>query len=157
MKPVREVHVLLGGVKVAERIGTWLIHRVAEEEVLAHLIGYVRFKIEDFERRCDRTRNRKRLDYYRRRIGHWRRALRWLGSIDPEHSQELGRRVVRAIEQHQEWRKLPLVAPDEVDPAPAKPSQKLRDTRRKRAQRYRSRPVRSRLCDRCNGLGYVVS
>lgn len=155
----REIHVLLGAIKVAERLGMWVIHSLAETDNLDHLIGYMRHRVEDFERRRARTTSQDRRVFYASRIGHWKRALRWMSQIGPDDANQIGKRILAAMAAHKEWSKLPYVSRDEVDPRPAKPDQKLRDKPpRRRATRRWPKPRRhgSQVCDRCDGIGWVV-
>lgn len=148
------------GIKVAERLGTWVLYAVRDARNLDHLIGYLIYKIDDFERR----RQRKRADavraHHSKRISHWRRAVRWVGGLDPTLYAVTAERILDHVEKHPSYRRLPYVAASEVEPGKVggKAKTMARPTRRAGRPRTRAHAPRAwKICSDCGGIGAVRS
>lgn len=142
-------------IRVARRVGAWVVYELAEAEDVRLLLGYLRGKIADFERRRKSPGvTDERLRYYRQRVGQWRRAARWVASLDPEHASEIGARVRKILE---DMGSVPYVAESEAkDPGPFNPADKLRQAPRARGcYRGGRRIVKDRRpCPTCHGIGW---
>lgn len=140
--------------KVCERLGTWVLYEVRDARNLDHLIGYLLYVVEDLERLRQQARGKKERNRYVQLIGFWRRAIRWVSSLDRQEYAQLADRLIDAIESHPEHRKLPYYVSDsghrtltEMDGPP------------RRVGRPRTRPAAERRvkdCNHCGGLGRVA-
>lgn len=150
-------------IKIAERLGTWVIYAVRDARDLQHLVGYLSYRIDDFDRRkCRKTTTAGRA-YFSQRISHWRRAVRWVASLDPERYGVIAERIIERIEAHPEHRDLPYVSDAEVEkhtPPGAVQTRRAklsaRPTRRAGRPRTRSALPKSwHTCGECGGIGTV--
>lgn len=151
-------------IKVAERLGTWVLYAVRDARDIKLLVGYMAYKIDDFERRKQRKRSIDVRAYYSKRISHWRRALRWVGSLDADRYGVTAERIIEILEKHPEHRKLPYVAEAETaEPGTSgKVAERIRAKRAakptRRAGRPRTRPQAEKAwqsCRECGGVGVV--
>lgn len=150
---VREVQ------RISMQLGTWVLHGVAEERELSHFVGYLRYRIADFNRRRERcavSGDRRR--YLTRRISYWRRALRWVSSLEPQTARQLVTRLLEDLRNaHEEY---PYVSEHECsDPRHDKDQRSRKNERwkpgvgRPRAETSRRPPTS--LCGHCRGMGTV--
>jgi len=142
--------------KVCERLGTWVLYAIRDARDLEHFVGYLIYKVDDFDRRKRRSRSATTRAYYSQRIGHWRRAIRWVASLDREFYGALAERIIEYLEAHPRLRSLPYVAPGEVCPGTKGGRAKLREKPTRRAGRPRTRAPREspmEACTHCGGVG----
>lgn len=150
---VREVQ------RIAGQLGTWVLHGVAEEQELLHFVGYLRYRIADFERRRQRCAvNGTRRRYLTRRISYWRRALRWVSGLEPQIARPLVDRLLEDLRNARE--EYPYVSEHECSDPRRDKDQRSRKHEtwkpgvgRPRAATSRRPPVR--LCGNCRGMGTV--
>lgn len=98
--------------RVASTMGTWVIHEAARAENHEELIGFVRYcaqgleklyvqaKAEEAEAHGAKSKAEasKRTMQIRTWIGEWRRATRWLMSLDAEQARAVAEAVLRQLE-----------------------------------------------------------
>lgn len=150
---VREVQ------RIAAQLGTWVLHGVAEEEELLYFVGYLRYRIADFNRRRNRCAvDGARRRYLTRRISYWRRALRWVTSLEPETARHLVDRLLEDLRTARD--EYAYVAEHECsDP------RHDRDQRSRKSEQWKpgvgrpraevSRRAKRSLCGNCRGMGTV--
>lgn len=147
--------------RIARVLGMWVLHSVAEEKNLEYLIGYLRYRIGDFDRRRQRqSKDSKRRNYLARRISYWRRALRWVGNLDPQTAQALAERLIVELEGRDSQESFSLVSEHECnDPRHDK------DQRARREEKWipgvgrprldTTRRPKVQLCGQCRGMGTI--
>lgn len=140
--------------RVAERLGTWVLHLIRDATSLEKAIGYLAYTAEDLEALRDRTS--KRLVAHRdlsTAAASWRRATRWAQGLDPEQASTLAERFLERIEAHPHHRELPYVTAGAMHRGLGQNDEPTR-----RAGRPRIRPVQPTTaaeCGKCGGLGFV--
>ena len=150
---VREVQ------RISTQLGTWVLHGVAEEQELLHFVGYLRYRIADFDRRRQRCAvSGPRRRYLTRRISYWRRALRWVSSLEPQTARPLVDRLLEDLRNAQV--EYPYVSDHECsDPRRDKDQRSRRKEEwkpgvgRPRGETSRRPPLS--LCGICRGMGTV--
>jgi len=139
-------------IKVAERLGTWVLYEVRDARDLDHLVGYLSYTVDDLDALRARATATKRARYSQL-VGFWRRAIRWVSSLDRERYQEIAAKLIEHMERHPEHSKLAYYVKDaghRTLNANARPQ--------RRAGRPRTRPSaekRVRECVKCSGLGFM--
>ena len=139
-------------IKVAERLGTWVLYAVRGASDLDHLIGYMVYTVEDLEVIRRRAVEDRRL-HYSQLVGYWRRAIRWVSSLDRANFHAISERLITELEAHPEHSALPYYVPDT-----GHRTLTARDRPQRKAGRPRTRPVAERRvseCGRCRGFGYL--
>lgn len=139
--------------RVAERLGTWVLYLVRDATSLEKAVGYLAYTAEDLEALRDRTTDDARRKSLATAAASWRRATRWAQGLDPEQAPTLAERFLERIEAHPHHRELPFVAAGSWHRA-----LQQRDEPPRRAGRPRVRPVQPTTaaeCGKCGGLGFV--
>lgn len=152
-QPLRWDVTLRAAIKVCGRLGTWVLYEVRDAEDLDELIGYLRYCVEDLQRHQQRASDIRRRDRLGDLVGFWRRAIRWVSSLDPEHASAIATRVLAEIETNPTYRDLVYVAPDCGHPSLRTKDKAPRPSRRPKAKRAKAKPMQP--CGACRGLGLV--
>ncbi len=142
---------------VAERMGTWVLYELQDEDNIDYVIGYFRGRIADFTRRRTRTTSDRDEEHYKERIGHWKRAITLAQRMGQSQHQKLAARIIADISRDREYRKVPFVAAIEVTPGRSRTRGKLRERARKRPGKPRAVPLAAldfRACANCAGEGF---
>ena len=142
---------------VAQRMGTWVLYDIQDEENIDYVIGYFRGRISDFVRRRIRTTSERDREHYKERIGHWKRAIILAQRMGQSQHQALASRIIADMGRDREYRKVPFVAVVEVTPGRSRTRGKLRERARKRPGKPRAVPLQAvdfRACDQCMGEGF---
>ena len=145
------------GMKVARRLGMWVLYDLRDEPNLDYSIGYFRGRIGDFARRQERARLEPTKLHYRERGSYWRRAIHLAVRMGPSQHQQLAERMIQDIERDPELRQIPYVARSEVSPGRSHTCGKLSETPRRRPGKPRVDPldpVDFRACESCGGQGF---
>lgn len=139
--------------RVAERLGTWVLYFVRDATSLEKAVGYLAYTAEDLERLRDRAGDERRRASLGTAAANWRRATRWVAGLDDEQYAELAERFLERIDAHPHHRELPYVQAGSWHRALAQSDEPPR-----RAGRPRVRPVQPTTaaeCGQCGGLGFV--
>lgn len=142
---------------VVQRMGTWVLYDIQDEDNIDYVIGYFRGRISDFARRRTRTTSSRDKEHYKERIGHWKRAIVLAQRMGQAQHQTLAARIIADISRDKEYRKVPFVAPMEVTPGRSRTRGKLREQPRKRPGKPRAVPLQAldfRACAQCAGEGF---
>jgi hypothetical protein len=145
--------------RVAGTMGTWVMHEAARAESHEELVGFVRYCSEGLERQHARARAeaktakgkvaRAEADarslLLRTWIGAWRRATRWLLSLDPGQARGVAEAVVRQVEDLPYYVACGHPYLTEEDTAPRVPGR----------PRVRALATVFRQCSACDGFGWV--
>lgn len=145
--------------RVVSTMGTWVVHEAARAESHAELVGFVRYVGEGLERQQARAlemagsvrgkqakaKAAARVAVLRTWIGAWRRATRWLLSLDPGQARGVAEAVLRQMEG------APYYVPC------GHPFLAEGDEPQKRPGRARVRALATmyRECSACGGFGWV--
>jgi len=140
---------LLEALKIAARLGTWVLYEARDARSLEMLVGMLLYRVDDFERLRGRTKNEERRRRYSELVGYWRRAARWVSSLDKEKGPDVVDQILIHIENNPALRSTPYVAADI-----GHPSLNTRDKAPRRAGRPRTRlVVKERVIPRCDDCG----
>lgn len=142
-------------IKVCDRLGTWVLYAVRDARDLDHLIGYLSFSIDDLENLKQRTNDEAKRQQFSQLIGFWRRAVRWVSSLDRERYALLAERMIEHLQEHPEHRRMPYYVANS-----GHRSLTTKDRPPRRAGRPRTRPSTQKRvseCGKCGGLGFVAS
>lgn len=142
---------------VSRRVGTWVIHELAHESNVEHVIGYFLGRCADFQRRRQRAETKVLRDHYKERISYWKRAIHLAQRMGQRQHQKLARRIIRDIERDPEYRQIPYVATTEIAPDRAEDEAKLAEVPRRGPGKPRLEPLKPidfRACERCKGEGF---
>jgi hypothetical protein len=86
---------VLALLEIAVRIGRWLVKRLARW-ARAHLVGYMRGRIEDFKRRLKRADDNdweRREAWLKGRISRWTAAMKWIEKRSATEAKKLAHTV----------------------------------------------------------------
>ena len=140
-------------IKVCERLGTWVLYDVRDARDLQQFVGYLNYAIDDLERLKQRTGDESKRQHFSQLIGFWRRAVRWVSSLDRTQYALLAERIIDHLTEHPEHRRLPYYVANS-----GHRSLTTKDKPPRRAGRPRTRASaekRVRDCSKCGGLGFV--
>lgn len=143
----------LEGIKVAERLGTWVFYAARDASSHDHLIGYMLYTVDDLTRLRKRSESENRRQLYARLIGDWRRAIRWVQALHPETRVDLVGSIIQRAAEHPTYANIPYCTVEN-----GHRSLMSQDQPQRRAGRPRVRdvsPQRGITCEACAGLGYV--
>lgn len=155
-------HYYRDAIKVSERLGTWVLYAARDARDLDQLVGYMSYTVDDMETmrlqvKVNGRQTQAKADQKRARIsqlvGFWRRAIRWVSSLDREHYQDVAGKLIEQLEAHPEHRSLRYYIKD-TGHRTLTPS----DRPPRRAGRPRTRPAKPRPlgeCPKCRGVGYL--
>jgi hypothetical protein len=144
-------------VAVSRRIGTWLLHELARESNIDHVIGYLRGRCADFKRRRARAQSKDLQKHYKERISYWKRAIHLSQRMGQRQHQRLARRLIKDIERDLEYREIPYVAGSEVAPDRSDDDGKLDEKPPRGPGKPRLQPLKPldfRACECCGGEGF---
>lgn len=142
---------------VSRRIGTWVIHELAKESNVDHVIGYLLGRCGDFQRRRARAETRELRTHYKERISYWKRAIHLAQRMGQHQHQRLARRIIKDLERDLEYRQIPYVASTEIAPDRIEDGGKLKETPRRGPGKPRLEPLKPidfRACEVCKGEGF---
>ncbi len=142
---------------VSRRVGTWVIYELSRESNLDHVIGYLRGRCGDFQRRRDRADTTELRDHFKERISYWKRAIHLAQRMGQREHQTLACRIIKDIERDMEYREIPYVSDTEVAPNRPDDEGKLSEVPPRGPGKPRLEPLKPidfRACERCKGVGF---
>lgn len=143
---------LLDAIKIAERLGTWVIYEVRDAKNLDYLIGWMLYRIDDIERMRGRSNATHMKAHYSEQIGYWRRAVRWVLQLDRAAAGKIAEALIERIESNPRYQQIPYVAP-----GCEHPSLRPHDKPPRRAGRPRTTVLtQERELPRCEDCGRVT-
>lgn len=101
-------HHLREALKLSERLGTWVLYEAREARSRDLFLGFLLYRVDDLRRMRGRAKGdeAKRLSEL---LGHWRRAARWIASLDSERWRDLVEAIVDRVEANPRFAEMPYV------------------------------------------------
>lgn len=143
---------LLDALKIADKLGTWVLYEARDAMSRDYLVGHLLYRVDDIERLRARTKSEAKRKRYTELVGYWRRAARWVASLDHERRPEIVSTILSYIEAHPKHSELPYVQPNS-----GHPTLRSDDKRPRKAGRPRTRlPLHESSLPRCEDCGRVT-
>lgn len=142
---------------VSKRVGTWVLYLLRDEPRFEHLVGYLIYRIADFDRRRQRAVPERRR-YFSDRIAYWQRAIQLAQRLGRNHEvrRSIAARIIADLDRDPVYRAIPYVAAHEHDPDHVDDS-KLHEQPRRGCGAPRIHdigPLGFAPCETCNGRGF---
>lgn len=145
----------INAVKVSKRLGTWVLYAVRDAKSIDGLIGYMTYTVDDLSTLGERTKNAKKRAQLKALVGAWRRAIRFVSTLDRERYAVIAERLIDRLSEHPEYRRIPYYVANTghrtltaTDKAPL------------RAGCPRTPPQEGQAmadCSRCHGIGFIAA
>jgi len=140
---------LLEALKIADRLGTWVLYEARDARTIDYLVGHLLYRVDDLDRLRSRTKSEDKRRRYAELVGYWRRAARWVASLDRQHGAEMVDRILHHMEENPKYRAIPYVVANS-----GHPTLRSSDVAPRRVGRPRTRlNVKERPLPRCGDCG----
>lgn len=149
---------------VSRRAGTWVLYAIQNAQNIDHLVGYLRYRIDDFrrrERQALEAGHARRKEALATRAAYYARACRLVMRLGRGDYRKIAKRLIRDLKIHPEYKKLPYVAKTEVTGLDGLGGEgrrwKLDEEPRRPGGRppTRVRAIKLKPCEACDGMGLI--